>query len=168
MGNSRLHPKKSKMNKILSAFVLVFLFSITVNAQEKIVFSFQTKSGKTMKLTVRQKDSALIYRLYNKDKVEMQYPKIPSISENKNFSFTYLNRFGGNINESTSVYRVEFFINNYRYSVFQSSYLGKNESGISVLNLNNSKVTEIKAVEKTVNGNLLYFKDNQLITVTEL
>ena len=156
------------MNKILSAFVLVFLFSITVNAQEKIVFSFQTKSGKTMKLTVRQKDSALIYRLYNKDKVEMQYPKIPSISENKNFSFTYLNRFGGNINESTSVYRVEFFINNYRYSVFQSSYLGKNESGISVLNLNNSKVTEIKAVEKTVNGNLLYFKDNQLITVTEL
>ena len=156
------------MNKILSAFVLVFLFSITVNAQEKIVFSFQTKSGKTMKLTVRQKDSALIYRLYNKDKVEMQYPKIPSISENKNFSFTYLNRFGGNINEATSVYRVEFFINNYRYSVFQSSYLGKNESGISVLNLNNSKVTEIKAVEKTVNGNLLYFKDNQLITVTEL
>lgn len=156
------------MNKILSAFVLVFLFSITVNAQEKIVFSFQTKSGKTMKLTVRQKDSALIYRLYNKDKVEMQYPKIPSISENKNFSFTYLNRFGGNINESTSVYRVEFFINNYRYSVFQSSYLGKNESGISVLNLNNSKVTEIKAVEKTVNGSLLYFKDNQLITVTEL
>lgn len=156
------------MNKILSAFVLVFLFSITVNAQEKIVFSFQTKSGKTMKLTVRQKDSALIYRLYNKDKVEMQYPKIPSISENKNFSFTYLKRFGGNINESTSVYRVEFFINNYRYSVFQSSYLGKNESGISVLNLNNSKVTEIKAVEKTVNGNLLYFKDNQLITVTEL
>ena len=156
------------MNKILSAFVLVFLFSITANAQEKIIFSFQTKSGKTMKLTVRQKDSALIYRLYNKDKVEMQYPKIPSISENKNFSFTYLNRFGGNINESTSVYRVEFFINNYRYSVFQSSYLGKNESGISVLNLNNSKVTEIKAVEKTVNGNLLYFKDNQLITVTEL
>ena len=156
------------MNKILSAFVLVFLFSITVNAQEKIVFSFQTKSGKTMKLTVRQKDSALIYRLYNKDKVEMQYPKIPSISENKNFSFTYLNRFGGNINEATSVYRVEFFINNYRYSVFQSSYLGKNESGISVLNLNNSKVTEIKAVEKTVNGSLLYFKDNQLITVTEL
>lgn len=156
------------MNKILSAFVLVFLFSITVNAQEKIIFSFQTKSGKTMKLTVRQKDSALIYRLYNKDKVEMQYPKIPSISENKNFSFTYLNRFGGNINESTSVYRVEFFINNYRYSVFQSSYLGKNESGISVLNLNNSKVTEIKAVEKTVNGSLLYFKDNQLITVTEL
>ena len=156
------------MNKILSAFVLVFLFSITANAQEKIIFSFQTKSGKTMKLTVRQKDSALIYRLYNKDKVEMQYPKIPSISENKNFSFTYLNRFGGNINESTSVYRVEFFINNYRYSVFQSSYLGKNESGISVLNLNNSKVTEIKAVEKTVNGSLLYFKDNQLITVTEL
>lgn len=156
------------MNKILSAFVLVFLFSITVNAQEKIIFSFQTKSGKTMKLTVRQKDSALIYRLYNKDKVEMQYPKIPSISENKNFSFTYLNRFGGNINEATSVYRVEFFINNYRYSVFQSSYLGKNESGISVLNLNNSKVTEIKAVEKTVNGSLLYFKDNQLITVTEL
>ena len=156
------------MNKILSAFVLVFLFSITVNAQEKIIFSFQTKSGKTMKLTVRQKDSALIYRLYNKDKVEMQYPKIPSISENKNFSFTYLNRFGGNINEATSLYRVEFFINNYRYSVFQSSYLGKNESGISVLNLNNSKVTEIKAVEKTVNGNLLYFKDNQLITVTEL
>ena len=156
------------MNKILSAFVLVFLFSITANAQEKIIFSFQTKSGKTMKLTVRQKDSALIYRLYNKDKVEMQYPKIPSISENKNFSFTYLNRFGGNINESTSVYRVEFFINNYRYSVFQSSYLGKNESGISVLNLNNSKVTEIKSVEKTVNGSLLYFKDNQLITVTEL
>ena len=156
------------MNKILSAFVLVFLFSIIANAQEKIIFSFQTKSGKTMKLTVRQKDSALIYRLYNKDKVEMQYPKIPSISENKNFSFTYLNRFGGNINESTSVYRVEFFINNYRYSVFQSSYLGKNESGISVLNLNNSKVTEIKAVEKTVNGSLLYFKDNQLITVTEL
>ena len=156
------------MNKILSALVLVFLFSITANAQEKIIFSFQTKSGKTMKLTVRQKDSALIYRLYNKDKVEMQYPKIPSISENKNFSFNYLNRFGGNINESTSVYRVEFFINNYRYSVFQSSYLGKNESGISVLNLNNSKVTEIKAVEKTVNGNLLYFKDNQLITVTEL
>ena len=156
------------MNKILSAFVLVFLFSITANAQEKIIFSFQTKSGKTMKLTVRQKDSALIYRLYNKDKVEMQYPKIPSISENKNFSFTYLNRFGGNINEATSVYRVEFFINNYRYSVFQSSYLGKNESGISVLNLNNSKVTEIKSVEKTVNGSLLYFKDNQLITVTEL
>ena len=156
------------MNKILSALVLVFLFSITANAQEKIIFSFQTKSGKTMKLTVRQKDSALIYRLYNKDKVEMQYPKIPSISENKNFSFTYLNRFGGNINEATSLYRVEFFINNYRYSVFQSSYLGKNESGISVLNLNNSKVTEIKAVEKTVNGNLLYFKDNQLITVTEL
>ena len=156
------------MSKILSAFVLVFLFSITANAQEKIIFSFQTKSGKTMKLTVRQKDSALIYRLYNKDKVEMQYPKIPSISENKNFSFTYLNRFGGNINEATSVYRVEFFINNYRYSVFQSSYLGKNESGISVLNLNNSKVTEIKAVEKTVNGSLLYFKDNQLITVTEL
>ena len=156
------------MNKILSAFVLVFLFSITANAQEKIIFSFQTKSGKTMKLTVRQKDSALIYRLYNKDKVEMQYPKIPSISENKNFSFTYLNRFGGNINESTSVYRVEFFINNYRYSVFQSSYLGKNESGISVLNLNSSKVTDITAVEKTVNGNLLYFKDNQLITVTEL
>ena len=156
------------MNKILSALVLVFLFSITANAQEKIIFSFQTKSGKTMKLTVRQKDSALIYRLYNKDKVEMQYPKIPSISENKNFSFNYLNRFGGNINEATSLYRVEFFINNYRYSVFQSSYLGKNESGISVLNLNNSKVTEIKAVEKTVNGNLLYFKDNQLITVTEL
>ena len=156
------------MNKILSAFVLVFLFSITANAQEKIIFSFQTKSGKTMKLTVRQKDSALIYRLYNKDKVEMQYPKIPSISENKNFSFTYLNRFGGNINEATSVYRVEFFINNYRYSVFQSSYLGKNESGISVLNLNSSKVTDITAVEKTVNGNLLYFKDNQLITVTEL
>ncbi len=156
------------MNKILSAFVLVFLFSITVNAQEKIVFSFQTKSGKTMKLTVRQKDSALIYRLYNKDKVEMQYPKIPSISENKNFSFTYLNRFGGNINESTSVYRVEFFINNYRYSVFQSSYLEKNESGISVLDLNSSKVTDITAVEKTVNGSLLYFKDNQLITITEL
>ena len=156
------------MNKILSAFVLVFLFSITANAQEKIIFSFQTKSGKTMKLTVRQKDSALIYRLYNKDKVEMQYPKIPSISENKNFSFTYLNRFGGNINEATSVYRVEFLINTYSYSVFKSSSLGKNESGISVLNLNSSKVTEIKAVEKTVNGNLLYFKDNQLITVTEL
>lgn len=156
------------MNKILSAFVLVFLFSITVNAQEKIVFSFQTKSGKTMKLTVRQKDNAIIYRLYNKDKVELQFPKQPSKAENRNFSFTYLNRFGGNINESTSVYRVEFFINNYRYSVFQSSYLGKNESGISVLNLNSSKVTDITAVEKTVNGNLLYFKDNQLITVTEL
>ncbi|GAB1346234.1 hypothetical protein [Cloacibacterium normanense] len=156
------------MSKILYTYFLVFLFSITANAQEKTIISFQTKNGKTMKLTVRQKDSALIYRLYNKDKVEMQYPKIPSISENKNFSFTYLNRFGGNINESTSVYRVEFFINNYRYSVFQSSYLGKNESGISVLDLNSSKVTDITAVEKTVNGNLLYFKDNQLITVTEL
>ena len=156
------------MNKHLYTYFLVFLFSITANAQEKTIISFQTKNGKTMKLSLRQKDNAIIYRLYNKDKIEMQYPKIPSFSENKNFSFTYLNRLGGNINEATSLYRVEFFINNYRYSVFQSSYLGKNESGISVLNLNNSKVTEIKAVEKTVNGSLLYFKDNQLITVTEL
>jgi hypothetical protein len=87
----------------------VFLFSITANAQEKTIISFQTKNGKTMKLSLRQKDNAIIYRLYNKDKIEMQYPKIPSFSENKNFSFTYLNRFGGNINEATSLYRIKFF-----------------------------------------------------------
>lgn len=168
MENSRLHPKKSKMSKILYTYFLVFLFSITANAQEKTIISFQTKNGKTMKLSLRQEDNAIIYRLYNKNKVELQFPKQPSKAENRNFSFVYLNRNGGNSNEATSLSRVDFFINNYRYSVFQSSYLGKNESGISVLDLNNSKVTEIKAVEKTVKGSLIYFKENQLITVTEL
>ena len=156
------------MKKYFYTLISLFLFSIFYNAQEKIILSFQTKSGKTMKLTIRQKDSALIYRLYNKDKIELQFPKNPSFSENKNFSFSYLNRAGGNINEAISLYRVEFFINNYRYSVFQSNYLEKNETGISVLDLNNSKVTDITAVEKTVRGNLLYFKDNQLIAITEL
>ena len=48
---------------------------------------------------------------------------------------------------------------------FQSSYLGKNEFGISVLDLNKSKVNEIKAIEKTVKGSLIYLKENQIITV---
>ena len=61
------------MNKHLYTYFLVFLFSITANAQEKTIISFQTKNGKTMKLSLRQKDNAIIYRLYNKDKIEMQF-----------------------------------------------------------------------------------------------
>ena len=63
----------------------------------------------------------------------MQYPKNLSISENKKFQFYLSEPFWWKYKMSQQVWTSRF-LSTIRIFCFQSSYLGKNESRISVLN----------------------------------
>jgi hypothetical protein len=155
-------------------FILFISFSSRVAAQkytlqnEEVIFSFNTKNGKTVTLNKDKGNSYIIYRFGTKDKVELEFPE-KSSSSWQQFQYSFALRGGGTQNEGMDLNYVYFTNNGFRYVIYDTYYAaGKKQAiGIKIINRSTNKVTNIKGDLKTRKGTMVDFRDNNLLTIGE-
>jgi hypothetical protein len=155
-------------------FILLISLSNRVAAQkytlqnEEVIFSFTTKSGKTVTLNKDKENSYIIYRFGTKDKVELEFSE-KSASSWQQFQYSFYLRGGGTQNEGMDLNYVYFTNNGFKYIIYDTYYaVGKKQAiGIKIINLSTNKVTNIKGDLKTRKGTMVNFRDNNLLTIGE-
>jgi hypothetical protein len=157
------------MIKNLMLFVIVLkVFLININGQsllstETLLYSFSTRSGKTMILAKDKKDAYIVYRFGTKDKVELEVLD----KTKKQFKYSFYLRGGGKANEGMDLNYVYFINKGFKYVVYSTSTAidGKYEVGLKVIDLKTEKAINIKGKVKTVKGTLTDFRDNGLLEI---
>jgi hypothetical protein len=132
---------------------------------EKIIFSFESNTGKKMVLAKDKLDAYIIYRFGSKEKVEMEFPTKTRDSWGK-FKYSFYLRGGGVANTGMDLNYVYFDSNHIRYVIYDTyfSELNKYSVGIRVI-LPDKKIIEIKGNTKTRKGNMVDFRDNGLLEI---
>jgi hypothetical protein len=159
-------------NKILLLFV--FIYSNIIFAQqyllpnESLLYSFETKNGKTMMLAKDKKDKYIIYRFGTKSKVEFEYPEKDKSSWQK-LAYSFYMRGGGAKNEGMDLNYINFTSNDFKYIIYDTYEAVGNhiEFGLKIINLKTNKKTTILGLKKTEKGSLIDFRDNELIRKCE-
>jgi hypothetical protein len=157
----------NKFMLLTSLFIGVFIFDITSQTNilptETLLYSFSTKSGKTMTLAKDKKDAYIVYRFGTKDKVELEV----SDKTKKQFKYSFYLRGGGKANEGVDLNYVYFINKGFKYVIFSSSYAvdDKYEIGLKVIDMKTEKATTIKGIVKTRQGTLIDFRDNGLLEI---
>ncbi len=144
-------------------FVSIPIFSQFLSPTEALVYSFSTKSGKTMVLAKDKKDAYIVYRFGTKDKVELEVWD----KTKKQFKYSFYLRGGGKANEGMDLNYVYFTNNEFKYVIFDTYYAIKNQHniGLRIIDLKTNKASIIKGMEKTRKGSLIDFRDNGLLDV---
>ncbi len=134
---------------------------------EKVVFSFSTKTGKKLVLAKDSKNKYLIYRFGTIEKIELEYPKTKNKDSFKQFTFSFYTRGGGVQNAGMELNGLHFEIDNFEYSLYENYYAegNINEIGVSIKNLKTEKIIDIKGNYKTLKGTLFDFRDNDVIQI---
>ena len=107
------------MKKILIIILLIasirsFGQSLLLSNEETI-FSFKTKSGKTVLIAKDRKNAYIVYRYGKDNKIELDYPKDKKESWNK-FTYFYYFRGGGKANAGLDLDRIAFVNNNIEFT----------------------------------------------------
>jgi len=160
--------KKEAMVKILT-FLLLFL-PLSIFAQKKtssdVVYSFRTKTGKTMSLTLDASNKQLIYRYGKPNKVELEFPEKPEGSLSQ-FKYSFYLRGGGAANEAMDMNHITFTNKEYKYVIYDETAQGKRSVGIIEINQDTKKKTKSIGIPSSVKGSLIDFRTNKLIEIVE-
>jgi hypothetical protein len=154
---------------LISLFIGLFIFKLSSQPNllptETLLYSFSTKSGKTMVLAKDKKDAYIVYRFGTKDKVELEVLD----KTKKQFKYSFYLRGGGKANEGMDLNYVYFINKGFKYVIFSTSYAidDKYEIGLKVIDMKTDKVTTIKGIVKTKKGTLTDFRDNGLLEIGE-
>lgn len=132
------------------------------------LYSFETKSGKKMILAKDKNDKYMIYRFGTKSKIEFEYPEKTKESWKK-FTYSFYLRGGGKVNEGMDLNYVAFTNKNFKYVIYYSYFAvgEKVNIGVKIIDLKTKKTVDIKGDYKTLKGNLVKFRDNNLINVDD-
>jgi hypothetical protein len=154
-------------NLILIIFLIFqsycFGQSSIMHTNEALIYSFSTKSGKTMVLAKDKKDTYVVYRYGTKDKVELEVLD----KTKKQFKYSFYLRGGGKANEGMDLNYVYFINKGFKYVIFSTSYANDNkyEIGLKVIDMKTDKVSTIKGNINTKKGTLIDFRDNGLLEI---
>jgi hypothetical protein len=159
------------IKKLLLSVIGLIVFLTDIKAQpnllptETLLYSFSTKSGKTMVLAKDKNDAYIVYRFGTKDKVELEVLD----KTKKQFKYSFYLRGGGKANEGMDLNYVYFINKGFKYVIFSTSYAidDKYEIGLKVIDMKTDKVTTIKGIVKTKKGTLTDFRDNGLLEIGE-
>ncbi len=155
----------------MKIIILILFISVTsalqsqlVKTGETAVFSFKTKAGKTAVLCSGENSSYLVYRFGTNKKTELEYPAVLDESSWQKFTYSYYFRGGGKQNAGMDLNYVTFENNGYMYKIF-NEYTAEDDMEISgvVITSPEGKETTIKAVNSSVEGSLIGFRDNEKI-----
>lgn len=140
---------------------------------EKLVFSFKTKKGKTMNIVLQKDGKYMAYRFGTENNVELQFPeKLENTFEQ--FTYTYYFRGGGAMNMGLDLNYLSFKGDTHKFVIFDEWSAGENENeeesksvGIKIIDLATKKEVVIEGIYSTVKGSLIDFRDNGLVKVEE-
>ncbi len=144
-----------------------------LNEDEKLVFSFKTKKGKTVNIVLQKDNKYIAYRFGNENNVELQFPeKLENTFEQ--FTYSYYFRGGGAMNMGLDLNYLSFKGDTHKFVVFDEWSAGEDENdegsssvGIKIINLSTQKEVVIEGISSTVEGTLVDFRDNGLVKVEE-
>jgi hypothetical protein len=144
-------------------FLPVTLFSQSLLPTETLLYSFSTKSGKTMTLAKDIQDAYIVYRFGTKYKVELEVLD----KTKQQFKYSFYLRGGGKANEGMDLNYVYFTNKGFKYVIFSTSYAidDKYEIGLKVIDMKTEKTVAIKGNVKTKKGTLIDFRDNGLLEI---
>ena len=104
------------MKQITSLFLFLFCLNFYSYSQkyslnnEKLIFSFQTNTGKIITLCSEKTGKYLIYRFGRKANIQLEFPKSKDKLSWQKFEYSYWLRGGGVQNEGMDVNYVAFTI----------------------------------------------------------
>ncbi|RQO71718.1 hypothetical protein DBR43_10740 [Pedobacter sp. KBW06] len=156
------------MKKHTSTIIILLFFSLSSYAQkyilsnEEVILSFTTKNNKRVVLAKDKANAYMIYRFGTAQKIEFEFPEKTKESWSK-FTYSFYFRGGGAKNEGMDLNYIHFNNKGYKYTVYDKTP----ETGITITNLKTNKETEIEGKPKTRKGNLLDFRNNGLLKITE-
>lgn len=135
---------------------------------EKLIYGFETQSGKKLVLAKERNDKYIIYRFGTKNKIEFEFPEKTKASWDK-FTYIFYMRGGGIQNEGMDLNYIKFINGDYKYVIYDTYYAVENETsiGIKITNLKNNKTTDIKGKKSTQKGNLVDFRFNKLLKIED-
>ncbi len=151
------------MKKIVTIFV-VFIFSKNINAQydsllskpnENTVFAFQLENNKWVSVSKEKNGKYLVYRFGNKNKIELQVPALLDTSSWKRFLFSGYSRGGGKENAAMHFGYLSFRNKETVYEVYELWNSEDDEEHCGLKVIIDKKLTDLKGVLKSRNGNLL-------------
>jgi hypothetical protein len=161
---------------IRTTFIILFAFTFCncssaqdyLLANEQIICSFNTVDDKRMVLAKDSADKYIVYRFGTADKIEFEFPEKTKESWSK-FTYSFYLRGGGKQNETLDLNYVYFVSNKFKYVIYNTyaAEYEKPECGIKVIDLTTNKTSDIKGNSKTVKGNLIDFRDNNLLEVSD-
>lgn len=163
------------MKNKLTILLIIFSFqNIISRAQQYIlsnevsIFSFQTKKGKFVCLNKDKDNKYIVYRFGTKDIIEFQFPENLTNSW-KEFKFSSFLRGGGIMNEGMDLNYIVFVNKNFKYVIYDNYFAvgDREEIGIRVIDTTNKKEVRIPGIRKTRKGNLVDFRDNNLLEIDE-
>ena len=164
------------MKKILIIILLIasirsFGQSLLLSNEETI-FSFKTKSGKTVLIAKDRKNAYIVYRYGKDNKIELDYPKDKKESWNK-FTYFYYFRGGGKANAGLDLDRIAFVNNNIEYVIYSNYSAGDFENeesyfvGIRIIDLKTKKETNLKGQKDSTVGSMQSFRTNGLLKIDQ-
>ena len=152
-------------------FLIFFVFwNINIfsqNTNERLIYSFKTKKGKLMRLTLDTVNNVMIYRYGTENKTELE--KRDDLNDNKVvFTYSYYFR-GGPGNAGEDLNYVKFKNKDFIYIIYDE-YSGENDSrevGIRLINVRTNKKYTIAGLPQSVKGDLAVIRDEGLLPVEE-
>ncbi len=130
-----------------------------LSTDEKVIFSFKTKSGKTMNIVVGKDNRYMAYRFGTDKRVELQFPPTLDKDSFKQFEYEYYFRGGGPENEGMDMNHLIFKGTSNQFAVYEQQTFDERGRpdygvGISIMHFKTGKSTEIKGILSSVEGSL--------------
>lgn len=127
---------------------------------EKIIFSFETKSQKTLSVCKKIDESYLAYRFGTRKKTELLFPHKLDKTSWKKFDFHGMSRRGGKANAGFGDYSLSFKNGNAEYTVFQqwNDEDDTYDIGVTIVGAKGKEII-LTGLKKTQEGSLTLLDD---------
>ena len=157
------------MIKILT--FLMFFLPLSIFAQkaskDNVIYSFRTKNGKTMTLSLDETKKQLVYRYGKASKIELEFPNEKLEESLKQFTYSFYMRGGGKENAAMDMNHLSFVNKDYKYIIYDETAEGKRMVGIIEINQDTKKRTKSIGIVRSVRGSLIDFRTNKLVKIEE-
>jgi hypothetical protein len=161
------------MRTIKSIFYLIIIIVYNTNLQaqtlylqmhEQAMFSFKTTDYKTISLNKDLLKNCLIFRMGNDEAVLLQYPEKAEDKEMK-FTYSFYLRGGGEANEGMELNYIYFILNGIKYVIYENAHWSEKQKnvGLKMIEMTTSKTTSLIANSATVKGNLMQFRNTEIV-----
>ena len=138
---------------------------------EYVLLSFKSEDFlKSVSVCVSEtNDDYIVYRFGNKDKIELEFPEDRTDSWNK-FNYSYYLRGGGADNEGLDLNYLSFENSGNTYEIYQEYYASSNTTniGIKITDISTNEEIEVRGLSDSIKGSLIYLRENDKVTRTEI
>ena len=159
-----------KLNFLIFAMLIsgISYAQNSLPANEQLIFSFDTKSGKHVALSKDKTNLYIVYRFGTADNIEFEFPAKLKESWSK-FKYSFYLRGGGIQNEGMDLNYIYFTNDGFKYTIYDTYFAKEQESnvGIMVTNLKTNKTTDVKGVYQSRKGTLIDFRENGLLEIVD-